>query len=162
MITGQPTNFWEWCRTRLTPKELPLSLVTRNIPHISDDSTSDLACGHYDPLAVMRTVTGVSKPESCRPHTGAHSCAARRSGGAASKKKLKRDKIPLQSSINLCLFFSEMKPNKTRNEGRKGYNSAPRCTTDERASAVPPGQKCALARQASKSRHLYINITHAN
>ena len=121
MITGQSTDSWECSRTRLTPKELPLSLVTRFVHHISDDSTSDLACGHYDPLAAMRTVTGVSFPESCRPHTGAHSCAARRSGGAASKKKLKRDKIPLQSSINYCLFFSEMKPNRNQNEGRKGY-----------------------------------------
>jgi hypothetical protein len=85
MITGQPTDFWEWCRTRLTPKELPLSLLIRNVPHISDDSTSDLACGHYDPLAAMRTVTGVSKPESCRPYTGTHSCAARR----AAARRLK-------------------------------------------------------------------------
>ena len=96
--------------------------MTRFVGHVCNESTSDLACGHYDPLAAMRTVTGVSFPESCRPHTGTHSCAARRSGGAASKKKLKRDKIPLQSSINFCLFFSEMKPNRNQNEGRKGYN----------------------------------------
>ena len=86
MITGQSTDSWECFRTRLTPKELPLSLVTRFVHYISDDSTSDLACGHYDPLAVMRTVTGVSKPESCRPHTGTHSSAARR---AAAARRLK-------------------------------------------------------------------------
>ena len=85
MITGQSTDSWECSRTRLTPKELPLSLVTRFVHHISDDSTSDLACGHYDPLAAMRTVTGVSKSESCRPYTGSHSCAARR----AAARRLK-------------------------------------------------------------------------
>ena len=104
MITGQSTDSWECSRTRLTPKELPLSLVTRFVHHISDDSTSDLACGHYDPLAAMRTETEVSKPESYRLHSGDHSCATVTT--AASKAQLKRDKIPLQSSINYCLFFS--------------------------------------------------------
>ena len=85
MITGQSTDSWECSRTRLTPKELPLSLVTQNVHHISDDSTSDLACGHYDPLAAKRTVTGVSKPENYRPYTGSHSCAARR----AAARRLK-------------------------------------------------------------------------
>ena len=85
MITGQSTDSWECSRTRLTPKELSLSLVIRFVHHVSDDSTSDLACGHYDPLAVMRTVTGVSKSESCRPHTGSDSCAARR----AAARRLK-------------------------------------------------------------------------
>ena len=104
MITGQPTDFWEWCRTRLTPKELPLSLVTRNVPHLSDDSTSDLACGHYDPLAAMRTETEVKNPRvtDCIPVI----IPALRATTAPSKAPLKRDKILLQSSINYCLFFS--------------------------------------------------------
>ena len=104
MITGQSTDSWECSRTRLTPKELPLSLVIRFVHHISDDSTSDLACGHYDPLAAMRTETEVSKPESYRLHSMI--IPALRATTAASKAPLKRDKILLQSSINYCLFFS--------------------------------------------------------
>ena len=78
--------------------------MTPFIPHISDDSTSDLACGHYDPLAAMRTETEVSKSKSYRLHSGDHSCATATT--AASKAPLKRDKIPSHSSINYCLFFS--------------------------------------------------------
>ena len=49
-VAGQRTDSWQCCETRLTPKELPLSLKTQLLLHFSDDSTSNLACGHCDPL----------------------------------------------------------------------------------------------------------------
>ena len=95
------------------------------IPHISDDSTSDLACGHYDPLAAMRTETEVSKSKSYRLHSGDHSCATTTT--AASKAPLKRDEIPLHSSINYCLFFSPRNREKVTTKALKATRFAAWC-----------------------------------
>ena len=95
--------------------------MTPFIPHISDDSTSDLACGHYDPLAAMRTETEVSKSKSHRLHSGDHSCATATT--ATSKAPLKRDKIPLHSSINYCLFFSPRNREKVTTKALKATMS---------------------------------------